>query len=141
MSLPPWCWDHRPVPPCYVYVVLGTELRASDRLGKHSVAGATSHLCFTILSFSKIEVSPRCPTRSNLSVWPRPRWDIHAFNTGLTMVVRSPFQKDLASFPFVFQTVYSMAPFPFPQLAELREKYTYNITPFPATIKPASVPG
>jgi len=28
--------------------------------------------------------------------------------------------------------VYSMAPFPFPQLAELREKYTYNITPFTA---------
>lgn len=34
-----------------------------------------------------------------------------------------------------------MAPFPFPQLAELREKYTYNITPFPATIKPTSVSG
>lgn len=31
--------------------------------------------------------------------------------------------------------VYSMAAFPFPQLAELREKYTYNITPFPAPIK------
>ncbi|MGH0135911.1 UNVERIFIED_CONTAM: hypothetical protein FKN15_060354 [Acipenser sinensis] len=30
------------------------------------------------------------------------------------------------------QTVYSMAEFPFPHLAELREKYTYNITPFPA---------
>ncbi|OBS80883.1 hypothetical protein A6R68_20920 [Neotoma lepida] len=27
------------------------------------------------------------------------------------------------------------------QLAELREKYTYNITPFPATIKPTSVSG
>ncbi|KAF3826044.1 hypothetical protein GH733_006158 [Mirounga leonina] len=38
-------------------------------------------------------------------------------------------------------TVYSMAPFPFPQLAELREKYTYNITPFPATVKPTSVSG
>jgi len=34
-----------------------------------------------------------------------------------------------------------MAPFPFPQLAELREKYTYNITPFPATVKPTSVSG
>ncbi|XP_052609430.1 LOW QUALITY PROTEIN: TBC1 domain family member 30 [Peromyscus californicus insignis] len=41
----------------------------------------------------------------------------------------------------LMQTVYSMAPFPFPQLAELREKYTYNITPFPATIKPTSVSG
>ncbi|KAK7810576.1 hypothetical protein U0070_022048, partial [Myodes glareolus] len=41
----------------------------------------------------------------------------------------------------LMQTVYSMAPFPFPQLAELREKYTYNITPFPATVKPMSVSG
>ncbi|XP_058882841.1 TBC1 domain family member 30 isoform X3 [Acipenser ruthenus] len=32
----------------------------------------------------------------------------------------------------LMQTVYSMAVFPFPHLAELREKYTYNITPFPA---------
>ncbi|RXM98526.1 TBC1 domain family member 30 [Acipenser ruthenus] len=32
----------------------------------------------------------------------------------------------------LMQTVYSMAEFPFPHLAELREKYTYNITPFPA---------
>ncbi|MGH0118827.1 UNVERIFIED_CONTAM: hypothetical protein FKN15_056214 [Acipenser sinensis] len=30
------------------------------------------------------------------------------------------------------EMVYSMAVFPFPHLAELREKYTYNITPFPA---------
>ncbi|XP_048355598.1 TBC1 domain family member 30 isoform X4 [Sphaerodactylus townsendi] len=35
----------------------------------------------------------------------------------------------------LMQTVYSMAQFPFPQLAELREKYTYNITPFPASVK------
>ncbi|XP_060745610.1 TBC1 domain family member 30 isoform X2 [Tachysurus vachellii] len=35
----------------------------------------------------------------------------------------------------LMQTVYSMATFPFPQLAELREKYTYNITPFPAAVK------
>lgn len=32
-----------------------------------------------------------------------------------------------------------MAVFPFPQLAELREKYTYNITPFPTSVK--SSPG
>uniref|UniRef100_A0A671TCP1 TBC1 domain family, member 30 n=1 Tax=Sinocyclocheilus anshuiensis TaxID=1608454 RepID=A0A671TCP1_9TELE len=32
-------------------------------------------------------------------------------------------------------TVYSMAPFPFPQLAELREKYTYNIPPFPTPVR------
>ncbi|XP_074082316.1 TBC1 domain family member 30 isoform X2 [Macrotis lagotis] len=41
----------------------------------------------------------------------------------------------------LMQTVYSMAQFPFPQLAELREKYTYNITPFPATVKSTSVSG
>ncbi|XP_076020602.1 LOW QUALITY PROTEIN: TBC1 domain family member 30-like [Genypterus blacodes] len=35
----------------------------------------------------------------------------------------------------LMQEVYSMAPFPFPQLAELREKYTYNITPFPTAVK------
>uniref|UniRef100_H2MQP7 TBC1 domain family member 30 n=1 Tax=Oryzias latipes TaxID=8090 RepID=H2MQP7_ORYLA len=36
----------------------------------------------------------------------------------------------------LMQEVYSMAAFPFPQLAELREKYTYNITPFPTSVKP-----
>nr|XP_006130264.1 TBC1 domain family member 30 isoform X3 [Pelodiscus sinensis] len=41
----------------------------------------------------------------------------------------------------LMQTVYSMAQFPFPQLAELREKYTYNITPFPATVKSTSLSG
>ncbi|KAM8974635.1 TBC1 domain family member 30 isoform 1-T1 [Pelodytes ibericus] len=41
----------------------------------------------------------------------------------------------------LMQIVYSMAPFPFPQLAELREKYTYNITPFPAPVKSASFSG
>uniref|UniRef100_A0A671T0P6 TBC1 domain family member 30 n=1 Tax=Sinocyclocheilus anshuiensis TaxID=1608454 RepID=A0A671T0P6_9TELE len=35
----------------------------------------------------------------------------------------------------LMQMVYSMAPFPFPQLAELREKYTYNITPFPTPVR------
>ncbi|NXD07659.1 TBC30 protein, partial [Nothocercus nigrocapillus] len=41
----------------------------------------------------------------------------------------------------LMQTVYSMAQFPFPQLAELREKYTYNITPFPAAVKSTSLSG
>ncbi|XP_075713006.1 TBC1 domain family member 30 isoform X2 [Rhinoderma darwinii] len=41
----------------------------------------------------------------------------------------------------LMQTVYLMATFPFPQLAELREKYTYNITPFPAPVKSASFSG
>ncbi|TKS90524.1 TBC1 domain family member 30 [Collichthys lucidus] len=35
----------------------------------------------------------------------------------------------------LMQEVYSIAVFPFPQLAELREKYTYNITPFPTSVK------
>ncbi|GAB0176288.1 TBC1 domain family member 30 [Grus japonensis] len=41
----------------------------------------------------------------------------------------------------VNKTVYTMAQFPFPQLAELREKYTYNITPFPAAVKSTSLSG
>ncbi|XP_063998062.1 TBC1 domain family member 30 isoform X1 [Pogoniulus pusillus] len=41
----------------------------------------------------------------------------------------------------LMQTVYAMAQFPFPQLAELREKYTYNITPFPAAVKSTSLSG
>ncbi|XP_048865130.1 TBC1 domain family member 30 isoform X2 [Brienomyrus brachyistius] len=41
----------------------------------------------------------------------------------------------------LMQMVYSMAAFPFPQLAELREKYTYNITPFPAPIKASGSQG
>nr|XP_033815017.1 TBC1 domain family member 30 isoform X2 [Geotrypetes seraphini] len=41
----------------------------------------------------------------------------------------------------LMQTVYSMAQFPFPQLSELREKYTYNITPFPAPVKSTSISG
>ncbi|XP_053505748.1 TBC1 domain family member 30 isoform X3 [Ictalurus furcatus] len=41
----------------------------------------------------------------------------------------------------LMQTVYSMATFPFPQLFELREKYTYNITPFPAAVKAISSQG
>ncbi|XP_030301148.1 TBC1 domain family member 30 isoform X2 [Calypte anna] len=41
----------------------------------------------------------------------------------------------------LMQTVYTMAQFPFPQLSELREKYTYNITPFPAAVKSTSFSG
>lgn len=33
-----------------------------------------------------------------------------------------------------------MAPFPFPQLNELREKYTYNITPFTAAMSTGRKP-
>lgn len=41
----------------------------------------------------------------------------------------------------LMQEVYSMAVFPFPQLAELREKYTYNITPFPTAAKSSASSG
>lgn len=37
-----------------------------------------------------------------------------------------------------YQTVYEMAPFPLPQLAEMREKYTFNITPFSAALSASS---
>ncbi|KAM9846077.1 TBC1 domain family member 30 [Aulostomus maculatus] len=41
----------------------------------------------------------------------------------------------------LMQEVYSMAVFPFPQLAELREKYTYNITPFPTSVRSSASGG
>ncbi|XP_051911866.1 TBC1 domain family member 30 isoform X4 [Hippocampus zosterae] len=46
--------------------------------------------------------------------------------------------RNLIDPPDLIQEVYGMAAFPFPQLAELREKYTYNITPFPTSVKPAA---
>uniref|UniRef100_A0A8C7YTE4 TBC1 domain family member 30 n=1 Tax=Oryzias sinensis TaxID=183150 RepID=A0A8C7YTE4_9TELE len=45
-------------------------------------------------------------------------------------------EQNLIDVTELMQEVYSMAAFPFPQLAELREKYTYNITPFPTSVKP-----
>ncbi|XP_061662150.1 TBC1 domain family member 30 isoform X2 [Syngnathoides biaculeatus] len=45
--------------------------------------------------------------------------------------------RNLVDPPELIQEVYGMAAFPFPQLAELREKYTYNITPFPTSVKPS----
>lgn len=41
---------------------------------------------------------------------------------------------------FLLQMIYSLAPFPFPQLIELREKYTYNITPFTAAMSTGQKP-
>ncbi|XP_014677057.1 PREDICTED: TBC1 domain family member 30-like isoform X2 [Priapulus caudatus] len=35
--------------------------------------------------------------------------------------------------------IYSMAPFPFPEVTELREKYTYNITPLHSTAKRVNI--
>ncbi|XP_064604966.1 TBC1 domain family member 30-like [Liolophura sinensis] len=40
----------------------------------------------------------------------------------------------------LIKTVYAMAQFPFPQLEELREKYTYNITPFSAAVNAKKPP-
>lgn len=48
---------------------------------------------------------------------------------------RDVFKLILCTVDVIFQEVYAMAVFPFPQLAELREKYTYNITPFPTSVK------
>ncbi|XP_057710623.1 TBC1 domain family member 30 isoform X2 [Corythoichthys intestinalis] len=45
-------------------------------------------------------------------------------------------ERNLVDPPQLIQEVYGMAAFPFPQLAELREKYTYNITPFPTSVEP-----
>lgn len=33
------------------------------------------------------------------------------------------------------QTICTMAPFPFPQLADIREKYTFNIRPLTSLVK------
>ncbi|XP_059539489.1 TBC1 domain family member 30 isoform X3 [Myotis daubentonii] len=63
------------------------------------------------------------------------------FYSTMGRLTQEMLERDLLESHELMQTVYSMAPFPFPQLAELREKYTYNITPFPATVKPTSVSG
>ncbi|XP_070265899.1 TBC1 domain family member 30 isoform X2 [Myotis yumanensis] len=63
------------------------------------------------------------------------------FYSTMGRLTQEMLEHDLLESHELMQTVYSMAPFPFPQLAELREKYTYNITPFPATVKSASVSG
>ncbi|EPQ11733.1 TBC1 domain family member 30 [Myotis brandtii] len=63
------------------------------------------------------------------------------FYSTMGRLTQEMLEHDLLESHELMQTVYSMAPFPFPQLAELREKYTYNITPFPATVKPTSVSG
>ncbi|XP_014318209.1 TBC1 domain family member 30 [Myotis lucifugus] len=63
------------------------------------------------------------------------------FYSTMGRLTQEMLEHDLLESHELMQTVYSMAPFPFPQLAELREKYTYNITPFPAAVKPTSVSG
>ena len=50
---------------------------------------------------------------------------------------KTPINKRSIEFPLLLQLVYAMGPFPLPNLAELREKYTYNITPFTAAMDAA----
>ncbi|XP_069844166.1 TBC1 domain family member 30 isoform X1 [Dipodomys merriami] len=85
--------------------------------------------------------------RVSLAIWAKLAEQIECCETAdefystMGHLTQEMLENDLLQSHELMQTVYSMAPFPFPQLAELREKYTYNITPFPATVKPASLPG
>ncbi|XP_075456467.1 TBC1 domain family member 30 isoform X2 [Ascaphus truei] len=63
------------------------------------------------------------------------------FYSTMGRLAQEMLEDDLIESNELMQTVYSMAQFPFPQLAELREKYTYNITPFPVPVKSASFSG
>ncbi|XP_045074824.1 TBC1 domain family member 30 isoform X2 [Coregonus clupeaformis] len=56
----------------------------------------------------------------------------HFYST-MGWITQEMLENSLVDCSHLMQTVYSMAVFPFPQLAELREKYTYNITPFPTS--------
>ncbi|XP_060986740.1 TBC1 domain family member 30 isoform X1 [Dama dama] len=85
--------------------------------------------------------------RVSLAIWAKLGEEIECCETAdefystMGRLTQEMLENDLLESHELMQTVYSMAPFPFPQLAELREKYTYNITPFPATVKPTSVSG
>ncbi|KAG3291447.1 TBC1 domain family member 30, transcript variant X2 [Ictidomys tridecemlineatus] len=85
--------------------------------------------------------------RVSLAIWAKLGEQIECCETAdefygtMGRLTQEMLENDLLQSHELMQTVYSMAPFPFPQLAELREKYTYNITPFPATAKPTSVSG
>ncbi|XP_022350841.1 TBC1 domain family member 30 isoform X3 [Enhydra lutris kenyoni] len=85
--------------------------------------------------------------RVSLAIWAKLGEQIECCETAdefystMGRLTQEMLENDLLESHELMQTVYSMAPFPFPQLAELREKYTYNITPFPATVKPTSVSG
>ncbi|KAM9673744.1 TBC1 domain family member 30 isoform 2-T2 [Trichechus inunguis] len=85
--------------------------------------------------------------RVSLAIWAKLGEQIECCETAdefystMGHLTQEMLENDLLESHELMQTVYSMAPFPFPQLAELREKYTYNITPFPATVKVTSVSG
>ncbi|XP_026095923.1 TBC1 domain family member 30-like isoform X1 [Carassius auratus] len=57
------------------------------------------------------------------------------FYSTMGCLTQEMLEHDLIDSSELMQMVYSVAPFPFPQLAELREKYTYNITPFPTPVR------
>uniref|UniRef100_A0A6I8PAY1 TBC1 domain family member 30 n=1 Tax=Ornithorhynchus anatinus TaxID=9258 RepID=A0A6I8PAY1_ORNAN len=85
--------------------------------------------------------------RVSLAIWAKLGEEIECCETAdefystMGRLTQEMLEDNLIDSNELMQTVYSMAQFPFPQLAELREKYTYNITPFPATVKSASVSG
>ncbi|XP_008570495.1 PREDICTED: TBC1 domain family member 30 [Galeopterus variegatus] len=85
--------------------------------------------------------------RVSLAIWAKLGEQIECCETAdefystMGRLTQEMLENDLLQSHELMQTVYSMAPFPFPQLAELREKYTYNITPFPVAVKPTSVSG
>lgn len=85
--------------------------------------------------------------RVSLAIWAKLGEQIECCETAdefystMGRLTQEMLENDLLQSHELMQTVYSMAPFPFPQLAELREKYTYNITPFPATGKATPVSG
>ncbi|XP_073939932.1 TBC1 domain family member 30 isoform X3 [Castor canadensis] len=85
--------------------------------------------------------------RVSLAIWAKLAEQIEycetadEFYSTMGRLTQEMLENDLLQSHELMQTVYSMAPFPFPQLAELREKYTYNITPFPATVKPTTISG
>ncbi|XP_029417380.1 TBC1 domain family member 30 isoform X2 [Nannospalax galili] len=78
--------------------------------------------------------------RVSLAIWAKLGEQIECCETAdefystMGCLTQEMLENDLLQSHELMQTVYSMAPFPFPQLSELREKYTYNITPFPATV-------
>ncbi|XP_035852027.1 TBC1 domain family member 30 isoform X5 [Sander lucioperca] len=63
------------------------------------------------------------------------------FYSTMGCLTQEMLENNLIDPPELMQEVYSMAVFPFPQLAELREKYTYNITPFPTSVKSSASGG
>uniref|UniRef100_T1J0F6 TBC1 domain family member 30 n=1 Tax=Strigamia maritima TaxID=126957 RepID=T1J0F6_STRMM len=56
------------------------------------------------------------------------------FYSIMHVLTREMLEFGLMDANYLIKTVCCMAPFPFPQLAELRDKYTYNITPFSAAL-------